>query len=1015
MFSLQQHYQAASSNTSPLLALSCLITLMIGLPADRNSYACLQPATPGFTRQNIEYWDWGANHLSVEMKNKPPTLAAAAPSVNFFACKIAGIGMLCDFRSAFGDYNLLINERDLQILSASAAPFSPGPSVNSRDHKPPEWSHLSIKPLKPAFAVQFEVVSHTPPLQPVPAQSRSIIDQTTSLTADRPSLAAPPEHYDPIALHAVDESGAMKIGHSHIVLFAASMFFRCGTKKRTSETSLKEEAIREKAVLEKQEEMELVLKGAQLGTWCWFVDSGFVEFNERCWDMLGYVKGELPAQHATWKELLHPDEVPIVTALLKAHMSGTTPFFSAEYRMRHKSGKWIWVHGSGKILQRDSRGRALRGFGVHLDITERKESARLLAQAKEESDSIIRNFLDTLIVVNTSLQVIRVNQATCELLGYREQEVLGREVTALFHDAAPLVQAAFAFYAEGRRPTDGTREELRNIELCYRHKNGDRLPMSFNIKLLKDETGAISGVLAGAKDVSHLRIALDKVAQQKEYIETLFDILPESLLALSPSQQIIKSNRAYDKLLATWATRIGISEQAFGELLVNMINEKQQDNNTFIIHVQIGSVKGWFRCNSIFISILEGVAAVVSIDDITSERKTDEERQLLATVLEQTNDAVFIVSPDDIVRYVNPSASRSSGYSAQELIGSRPPIYNSDLMDQAAIRLLRQTVLDGNSWQGHFRNRRKDGSIIEEHASIFPIRNEEGQVTNAVAVKRDITEQVKLQNQLLQAQKLEAIGQLAAGIAHEINTPMQYIQNNVTFLEQSFTRIHELLVTLEQTERSTLPAATAELLDNFDFGFFLEEIPSSIHETQNGVSRVVKIVAAMKEFSHPGGDERAPTDLNHALENALIVCRNEWKYAAELVTDYSPDLPMASCFADQLNQALLNLIINAAHAIQEQQAVSSRPGRISVATRQSEEWAEIRIEDNGCGIPPETRQHVYDPFFTTKEVGKGTGQGLAIVHDIIVKKHGGSIDFTTSLGEGTVFTIRLPLAEPSPQ
>jgi PAS domain S-box-containing protein len=857
--------------------------------------------------------------------------------------------------------------------------------------------------------VQFKTAGHIPPPQAAPAQSESIAGQGTFPTSSPFSHCAVLDaHRHPVPW-AVAGSGAAKQDPSRIFIFAASMFFRCGAKKRAKETSVEAEAIGEKIVAEKQEEMELVLMGAQLGTWCWFVDSGEVEFNERCWAMLGYAADELPGQLVTWKELLHPDEAPLVTARLNAHLTGTTPFFSAEYRMRHKSGRWIWVHGSGKILQRRQGGKALRGFGVHLDITERKESARLLALAKEESDRIIRNFLDTLIVVDARLMVIRVNQATCELLGYCEQELIGRHITALFHDDAPLVHAAFAFYAEGRGWPLETREELRNIELCYRHKNGDRLPMSFNINLLKDETGAISGVLAGAKDVSNLRIALDKVAQQKEYIETLFDILPEGLLALSPSQQIIKSNRAYNNLLETWTARLGLSTQAFSELLLAMINEQQRKNNTFIIQVQLGKVKGWFRCNSIFISILEGVAAVVSIDDITNERQSDEERRLLATVVEQTSDAVFIVGADEIVRYVNPSASRSSGYSAEDLIGSPPPIYNSDLMDQGTLDFIRETVFNGDSWQGHFRNRRKDGSIIEEHTTIFPIRNDEGQLANAVAVKRDITEQVKLQQQLLQAQKLEAIGQLAAGIAHEINTPMQYIQNNVTFLEQSFNKIHELLVALEQTDRTSIPAATAVLLDNFDFGFFIDEISSSINETQNGVNRVVKIVAAMKEFSHPGGEERAPTDLNHALENTLIVCRNEWKYVAELVTDYCSDMPLAPCFADQLNQAILNLVINASHAIQQQQKADSRPGCIYVATRHDQDWAEIRIEDNGCGIPPEIRQHIYDPFFTTKEVGKGTGQGLAIAHDIIVKKHGGAIDFTTTLGEGTAFIIRLPL------
>lgn len=1009
MFFWQKPFRAYCSETLTLLALCCASSILGPLIMHCDLYAYLQGTNPAPTRQGLDNALQSASHLLVNTAAFEPIAAIGSRSIDAYDSQPGSMARTRDLPAEKRRANSRFGTAHSPVIDFRNNAPSFGPNlVDAKSQPPLRRSRLLVT----EAAVHLEAAS--PPSQPhvAPDRPETVAHEaalSSSGAVSRPAVHGLRNRND---LNAFDQSNDAAQQQLHMFFIAAPVFFRRCSKKQAGGTSIEEAAIREKAASEKQEEMELVLRGAQLGTWCWFVDSGQLEFNERSWSMLGYDKEELPMQRVTWEELLHPEEASLVTALLDAHLNGSTPSFSAEYRIRRKSGQWLWVHGSGKILHRDPEGKALRGFGIHLDITERKESARLLAQAKEESDRIIRNFLDTLIVVNTSLQVIRVNQATCELLGYREQELIGRQVTMLFHDAPSLVHAAFAFYAEKREWPQESREELRNIELCYRHKNGYRLPMSFNINLLKDDNGAISGVLAGAKDVSHLRVALDKVAQQKQYIETLFDILPESLLALSPSRHIRKSNRAYSNLLATWTARLNVSERVFGELLLEMINVKQRENSTFTIHVQLGGVKGWFRCNSIFISVLEGVAAVVSIDDITSERQADEERQLLATVIEQTNDAVFIVSADEIVRYVNPMASRSSGYAAHELIGAPPPIYNSDLMDKSALALIKQTVFEGNSWQGYFRNRRKDGSVIEEHACIFPIRNEEGQVTNAVAVKRDITEQIKLQSQLLQAQKLEAIGQLAAGIAHEINTPMQYIQNNVTFLEQSFNKIHDLLVTLEQTDRKTLPPATAELLDSFDFGFFLEETPSSIQETQNGVNRVVKIVAAMKEFSHPGGNERTPTDLNHALENTLIVCRNEWKYVAELVTDYSPDLPLVPCFADQFNQAILNLVINASHAIQEQQQTTgSRPGRITITTRQNEDSVEIQIADNGCGIPPETRQHVYDPFFTTKEVGKGTGQGLAIVHDIIVKKHGGSIDFTTTPGEGTVFTIRLPATE----
>jgi signal transduction histidine kinase len=268
---------------------------------------------------------------------------------------------------------------------------------------------------------------------------------------------------------------------------------------------------------------------------------------------------------------------------------------------------------------------------------------------------------------------------------------------------------------------------------------------------------------------------------------------------------------------------------------------------------------------------------------------------------------------------------------------------------------------------------------------------------------------ISLQQQLIQAQKLEAIGQLAAGIAHEINTPMQYVQNNVAFIEQAVMVIQNLLIEVRKMESSQLTPQMTALLGTIDFDFLLREIPESFQETHLGLNRVVKIVSAMKEFSHPGGKEMVLTDLNRALDSTITVCRNEWKYIAEMKTDFDKDLPLISCFPDQLNQAILNLIINSVHAIQSHEAFDAlnKKGEIAIVTRREDSWVEIQISDNGCGIQPILKKRIFDPFFTTKEVGKGTGQGLAIAHDIIVNKHRGQIDFTSTPGQGTTFYIRL--------
>lgn len=276
----------------------------------------------------------------------------------------------------------------------------------------------------------------------------------------------------------------------------------------------------------------------------------------------------------------------------------------------------------------------------------------------------------------------------------------------------------------------------------------------------------------------------------------------------------------------------------------------------------------------------------------------------------------------------------------------------------------------------------------------------------------DITQQKKLERELAQAQKLESIGQLSAGIAHEINTPTQFIGDNVHFLSESMTEVFSVLQTLE-TRAGTGAVGGDELvklLSAADVAYLREEVPKAISQSLDGVARISKIVGAMKEFSHPA-IERTPHDLNRAIESTITVASNEWKYVAEMCTDFDAALPPVTVMPGAFNQVILNILVNAAHAIAEANAGEpAAKGSISVSTRKIDDWAEIRIQDSGIGIPEKIRDRIFDPFFTTKPVGKGTGQGLAIAHDVVVNKHRGSIAIETAPGQGTTFVIRIPIS-----
>jgi PAS domain S-box-containing protein len=318
---------------------------------------------------------------------------------------------------------------------------------------------------------------------------------------------------------------------------------------------------------------------------------------------------------------------------------------------------------------------------------------------------------------------------------------------------------------------------------------------------------------------------------------------------------------------------------------------------------------------------------------------------------------------------------------------------------------------------------RMDGSRFAVEYSCFPMF-EGDKISGAVVCFNDITERRRLEVELRHAQKLEAVGSLAAGIAHEINTPIQFVGDNTRFLRNAFRDLEHLFAAYHRLYQGASSAAvTTGLLhdvkaarEKADWEYLQTEIPKALDQALDGIDRVASIVRAMKDFSHVDRRaEKSAADLNKAIESTLIVARNELKYVADVDVDFGQLSPVL-CHLGDVNQVVLNLLINAAHAIDDVVKDSTRKGRITVRTRQFDNWVEIAISDTGTGIPEAIRDKIFDPFFSTKEVGKGTGQGLALARAIVVEKHGGTLTFETQLGKGTTFYVRLPLAEtPEPR
>jgi len=361
---------------------------------------------------------------------------------------------------------------------------------------------------------------------------------------------------------------------------------------------------------------------------------------------------------------------------------------------------------------------------------------------------------------------------------------------------------------------------------------------------------------------------------------------------------------------------------------------------------------------------------------------------------------------------VNEAAVRQYGYSREELLRMKI----TDIRAPEDAVLLEQYLRGNLVLQGHagqWKHRSKDGKGIDAEIHFHTLAY--GGRRACVVIAQDVTERNRLEIELRHAQKLEAVGGLAAGIAHEINTPIQFVGDNIRFVSEAFADIGRVLEKYRALRESAangsagreLAEEVAAMEQDADILYLLEEIPKAMEQSQDGVSRVATLVRAMKVFAHPDTKDKSASDINEALRSTLTVARNELKYVSNVETELG-ELPLVNCNIGEMNQVFLNLLVNSAHAIKEK-VEEGEKGLITVRTSREKDFVLISITDTGCGIPEPIRDKVFDPFFTTKESGKGTGQGLAIARSVVVERHGGTLTFTSEVGKGTTFHIRLPL------
>lgn len=656
-------------------------------------------------------------------------------------------------------------------------------------------------------------------------------------------------------------------------------------------------------------------------------------------------------------------------------------------------------------------------------LADRVSAATLTNDANGNAELFVDSVPSILIGLDVDGRIKLWNLAAAQAFGISKTAASGKSlgvcgINWLRHDLDSAIRSLSA-------RSEPTRWKLRF------EKNGEDRLLGLTLRWIRPPAGDSAELMIVAADITERERTDEELRWKTAFLEAQTNSTGDGILIVDPEGNRLLQNRQIEELFKvpqSIAER-GDAESLFEHLLrvvkkpeqyrekVKYLYEHRDQTSRDEIELVDGMVLERYsspvlgRSNKYY-------GRIWTFRDITERKRTEDRLRQLSMAVEQSPVSVEITDLQGNITYVNRTFTESSGYSADEVLGKSSNILKSGYTSPADYRHLWEIIALGGEWRGLFHNRKKSGELYWESAVVRPIEDQDGTISHFLALKEDVTEKLAMERQLRQSQRLEAIGQLAAGIAHEINTPIQYIGDNTGFMKESWKHLAGLLAAAQRLRGELTPGIVSQAtIDSFDecsktadVEYLSQDIPRAIDQTLEGVQRVARIVSAMKEFAHPGSQEKQAVDLNRAIETTITISHNEWKYVANVETHLDPQLPLVPCLAGEINQVLLNLVVNAAHAIADVPGKeANRLGTITLSTRRDGDWVEIRVTDTGTGIPEHIRDKVFDPFFTTKEVGKGTGQGLTLAHAVIVKRHGGSIWLDSEVGKGTTFFVRLPI------
>jgi PAS domain S-box-containing protein len=757
-------------------------------------------------------------------------------------------------------------------------------------------------------------------------------------------------------------------------------------------------------------------------------------FVNRAWrETLGYDETDL--RSLTLIDIIHPEYRAHCKELFEQILKGES-VRGVQTVFLAKDGREVTVEGN--VNSRIENGKSVVTRAIFRDITKRKRAEEALRQNEAYFRSLIENALDIIAIVNADGTIRYESLSVERVLGYGPEELNGRNAFEWVHPD-DLVRTKQIF-SEALQIPGATRSAI----FRFRHKDGSwRILEASGQNLLHDP--AVDGIIINLRDITERKKAEEKLRESEERFRKIFEEGPLGMVMVDRDFRLMKVNETFAQMLGYTQDEltgkafvdithpddiskdVALAEKVFrGEISYYRLEKRYLKKNREIL---------WINLTASVIRDKEGnvLYGLGMVEDISERKHTElallQSQEQTRLIIDTAYDAFVAIDAEGIVINWNPQAETVFGWPRAEVIG-RPLVETIIPMQyrEAHRSGLQRFLATG---EGSVLNRRIEITALHRDGHEFPIEMTisplcwRGTYTFNAFI-HDITERKQAeetlqkaykelkeaQAHLLQSEKMASLGQMAAGVAHEINNPVGFVSSNLRTLEEYMADLLQLIGGYESllgaVERSDPEAVEGEkkrvraLSKQVDVGFLMEDLSRLVQQSLDGMERVRQIVQDLKEFSHVDRAERMRFNINQGIESTLNIVWNELKYKAEVIKELG-ELPELSCYPQQLNQVFMNLLVNAAQAMPQK-------GKIWIRSYVTGDQVAVEIEDSGCGIPEENLKKIFDPFFTTKPVGKGTGLGLSVSYGI-VQKHKGKIEVESTVGKGTKFRVLLPIAE----